>query len=56
MMVVFLVCGLIAYGLLNLFFAVLPPLIGNWAYIVLGALLIAGLVAVFYHDIGKREK
>jgi len=47
------ICGLILYGAANLFFVVLPPIIGAWAYIIPVALVVFGTVAVIYYDMGK---
>lgn len=48
------VAGVVVYGAANLFFTVLPPVIGVWAYIIPAVFALAGLVIVIYHDMGKR--
>jgi len=50
------VTGVIIYGAANLFFTVLPPIIGVWAYIIPVIVVVVGLVAVIYHDMGKQEE
>ena len=49
------VAGVIIYGAANLFFTVLPSIIGVWAYVIPAVLALAGLVVVIYHDMGERE-
>ena len=56
LLVIFGVAGLVIYGSANLFFAVLPSIIGVWAYIIPVIVVLVGLVAVIYHDMGRLER
>ena len=50
------VAGVVLYGAANLFFTVLPPIIGVWAYIIPVVTVVSGMVVVIYHDMGKQEE